>query len=146
MKLIKTDSGSGSDFGLIGRGIHINGDITFNNQINVEGKVTGKLLSESGTLTIGETGQLEAHVQVGVCVIHGTLVGDLIAKSRVEIRRTGRLQGNVIAPVLLVEEGAIFNGTIRMDQQADTRRLTENKSDVVETSTAADEQRKFKKA
>lgn len=127
MKLVKNDQ-SGSDFGLIGRGIEIKGDINFNNQLNVEGKVSGKLISESGTLTIGETGHIEAQVNVGVCVIHGSLYGDLIARTRVEIRRTGRIHGDVVTPILLVEEGAIFNGAIRMDQKADTRRIGDNPS------------------
>lgn len=124
MKLVKNDTGS-SDFGLIGRGIEINGDINFNNQLNVEGKVSGKLVSESGTLTIGETGHIEAEVNVGVCVIHGSLYGDLVARTRVEIRRTGRIHGDVVTPILLVEEGAIFNGAIRMDQKGDARRIGE---------------------
>lgn len=139
MKLVKSDNG-GSDFGLIGRGIEINGDINFTNQLNVEGKVSGKLVSESGTLTIGETGHIQAEVNVGVCVIHGSLYGDLIARTRVEIRRTGRIHGDVVTPVLLVEEGAIFNGAIRMDQKADTRRLGEV------GSSESDEERKLRKA
>jgi cytoskeletal protein CcmA (bactofilin family) len=124
MKLVKSEGGA-SDFGLIGRGIEIIGEITFNSQLNIEGKVKGKLVSESGTLTVGETGLIEAEVQVGACVIHGTLNGDLTAKTRVEIRRTGKVYGDVVTPILLVEEGAAFNGNIRMDRQSDTRRAGE---------------------
>ena len=123
MKLVKTDNG-GSDFGLISRGIEILGEIAFNNQLNVEGKVKGKLASENGTLNVGETGIIEAEVNVGVCVIHGTINGDLRAKSRVEIRRSGKVYGDVITPILLVEEGAVFNGNIKMDKH-DGRRLGE---------------------
>jgi cytoskeletal protein CcmA (bactofilin family) len=137
MKLVKTDNG-GSDFGLISRGIEILGEIAFNNQLNVEGKVKGKLASENGTLNVGETGIIEAEIDVGVCVIHGTINGDLRAKSRVEIRRSGKVYGDVITPILLVEEGAVFNGNIKMDKQ-DGRRLSEY-------GQAEDEQRIFKKA
>jgi cytoskeletal protein CcmA (bactofilin family) len=138
MKLVKTDSG-GSDFGLISRGIEILGEITFNNQLNVEGKIKGKLVSENGTLNVGETGVIEAEVEVGVCVIHGTINGDLRAKTRVEIRRSGKVHGDVITPVLLVEEGAAFNGNIRMDKN-ETRRLNEY------TQSEDEDQRKLKKA
>jgi cytoskeletal protein CcmA (bactofilin family) len=120
MKLVKS-SGANSDFGLIGRGIEVTGEISFADQLNVEGKVKGKLLSEGGTLTVGDAGQVDAQIDVAVCVIYGTIRGDLNAKSRVEIRRTGRVHGDVITPVLLVEEGAVFNGAIRMGQDAVSR-------------------------
>lgn len=124
MKLVKGDSGN-ADFGLIGRGIEVTGDILFADQFRVEGKVTGKVVSESGMLVIGESGQLEAQVDVGICVIHGTLHGNLMAKSKVEIRKTGRVYGDLITPVLLVEEGAVFNGAVKMGQESAGRLLEE---------------------
>jgi cytoskeletal protein CcmA (bactofilin family) len=138
MKLVKNES-NGSDFGLIGRGIEVTGDIGFTDRLQVEGKVTGKLYSESGTLGIGETGQVEAQVNVGTCVIHGSLQGDLVASSRVEIRRTGKVHGDVITPVLLVEEGAVFNGAIRMGKDVAGQRIGE-------IASLTDEQRKVKGA
>ncbi len=133
MKLVKSEP-SNSDFGWIGRGIEVKGDIAFADRLQVDGKVNGKLTSDSGTLIIGESGQLEAQIDVGVCVVHGAIQGNLIAKSKLEIRRTGRVHGDVITPVLLVEEGAVFNGAIRMSQEAGGRlledvRLTEADSE-----------------
>jgi len=133
MKLVKSEPGN-SDFGWIGRGIEVKGDIAFADRLQVDGKTNGKLTSESGTLIIGESGQVEAQIDVGVCVVHGTVHGNLIAKSKLEIRKTGRVHGDVITPVLLVEEGAVFNGAIRMTQEAGGRllediRLTEADSE-----------------
>ena len=117
MKLVKGESNN-SDFGWITRGIEVKGDITFADRLQVDGKSMGTLKSESGTLIVGETGELEAQVDVGVCVVHGELRGNLIARSKLEIRRTGRVHGDVVTPVLLVEEGAVFNGAIRMAQES----------------------------
>ena len=133
MKLVKSEP-SNSDFGWIGRGIEVKGDITFADRLQVDGKTIGKLTSDSGTLIIGESGQIEAQIDVGVCVVHGTIQGNLIARSKLEIRRTGRVHGDVITPVLLVEEGAVFNGAIRMTQEVGGRlledvRLTEADSE-----------------
>jgi len=122
MKLVKSDNG-GSDFGLIGRGIEVTGDIVFADRLHVDGKVSGKLTSESGTLVIGEAGQVEAQLDVGICVIHGALYGNLIARSKIEIHKTGRVHGDLITPVLLVEEGAVFNGAIKMGHEAGSRLL-----------------------
>ena len=124
MKLVKGDNGN-SDFGWIGRGIEVTGDIVFADRLQVDGKVTGRLSSESGTLVLGESGHLEADVDVGIFVIHGSIHGNLIARSKVEIRKSGRVYGDVITPVLLVEEGAIFNGAIKMGQEAGGRKLEE---------------------
>src|ERR1041385_820547 len=122
MKLVKSEANN-SDFGWIGRGIEVTGDIAFADRLQIDGKVTGKLTSESGTLIVGESGQLDTQIDVGVCVVHGEVRGNLIARSKLEIRRTGRVYGDVVTPVLLVEEGAVFNGAIRMSQEAGARLL-----------------------
>ncbi|HET9532417.1 MAG TPA: polymer-forming cytoskeletal protein [Blastocatellia bacterium] len=142
MKLVNKGDGNNSDFGLIGRGIEVTGEISFTDRLQVEGKVNGTLTSPNGTLGIGETGEVEARVDVGICVIYGTLRGDLVARSRVEIRRTGRVQGDVLTPVLLVEEGAVFNGAIRMGKDAGAHRLEE----VTSADGDGEEHRKVKGA
>lgn len=122
MKLVKGENGN-SEFGWIGRGIEINGDIAFSDRLQVDGRVNGKISSDDGTLIIGEQGHLEAQIDVGVCVVHGSINGNLTARSKVEIRRTGRVHGDVMTPVLLVEEGAVFNGVIKMGQEASGNRM-----------------------
>jgi cytoskeletal protein CcmA (bactofilin family) len=131
MKLVKGDGGN-SDFGWIGRGVEVTGDIVFADRLQVDGRVNGKMASESGTLVIGESGQIEAEVDVGTCVIHGALHGNLIARARVEIRKSGRVHGDVLTPVLLVEEGAVFNGAIKMGHEAASRGLGEVPADDVD--------------
>ena len=137
MKLVKGENGN-SEFGWIGRGIEINGDIAFSDRLQVDGRVSGKLTSENGTLIIGEPGQLDAQIDVGVCVVHGSVNGNLVARSKVEIRRTGRVNGDVMTPVLLVEEGAVFNGAIKMGKEALGSRTLE---EVLPASADAEPQR-----
>lgn len=134
MKLVKNEP-TNSDFGLIGRGIEVIGDISFADRLQVDGKTQGKLTSDGGTLIIGESARIEAQIDVGVCVVHGLVQGNLIARSKLEIRKTGRVQGDVITPVLLVEEGAVFNGAIRMSQETGSRLLEEVKLGDVETDS-----------
>ena len=120
IKLGKSNA-SGADVGLIGQGVEVSGNITFTDRLEIEGKVTGKISSEGGALIIGEFGAVKAEIDVGICVIHGNLEGDLTARARVEIHRTGRVTGDLLTPVLVVEEGAIFNGAVRMSQVAPER-------------------------
>src|SRR4029078_2776145 len=113
MKIVK-NNGDDNTYGLLGKGVEVTGDILFAERLQVEGKVVGKLMSESGTLIIEETGRVEAEVDVAVCVIRGTLEGNVRAKSRIEVRKASRVRGDLTTPVLLVEEGAVFNGNIGM--------------------------------
>lgn len=122
MKLVKSNGGN-ADFGIISRGIEVSGEVSFTDQLRVEGRITGKVSSDKGTLIIEETGRVEAQVDIGTCIIRGGLNGDLTAKSRAEIHRTGRVQGDIATPVLLVEEGALFNGAVKMGHEAAAGRL-----------------------
>jgi cytoskeletal protein CcmA (bactofilin family) len=104
--------------GRISRGVEVSGDVLFADALLVGGKVTGRLISESGSLMIEQTGDIHADVNVGVCVIRGALHGNVNARSRVEIYKTARVQGDITSPVLLVEEGAILSGAITMGNEA----------------------------
>jgi cytoskeletal protein CcmA (bactofilin family) len=113
MKAFKTN-GEQSSQGKISRGVEVSGDVRFAGMLQVEGRVSGKLISESGTLVIEETGEVNADVEVGVCVIRGALHGNLNIGSRVEVSKTGRIQGDIKSPVLIVEEGALLMGSVLM--------------------------------
>lgn len=117
MKAAKADAEEAGE-GRISRGVEISGDVVFSDVLQVEGRVTGKLVSESGTLTIEQTGDVQADVDVGISVIRGTVQGNVRAKSRVEIYRTARVQGDITTPILLVEEGAQLSGNIQMGKDA----------------------------
>ncbi|HEU4391652.1 MAG TPA: polymer-forming cytoskeletal protein [Blastocatellia bacterium] len=117
MKLVKSN-GPSTDFGIISRGIEVSGEVVFADQLRVDGRIIGKVASDKGTLIIEDSGQVEAQVDVATCIIRGSLYGNLTAKNRSEIHRTGRVQGDVTTPVLLVEEGAVFNGAVKMTQES----------------------------
>jgi len=113
MKAFKAE-GEDSGQGRISRGVEITGDVIFADALQVDGKIIGKVVSESGTLAIEQTGDVQADIDVGVCVIRGAVRGNVSAKSRVEIYRTARVEGDISTPVLLVEEGAQLSGAIQM--------------------------------
>ena len=116
MKAMKTN-GSSSD-SIIGRGVEVTGDLLFAADLLVAGKVTGTLTSHDGSLTIEPQGEVDAQVDVGVCIIRGVFRGNVKAKSRVEVYKSARVSGEIATPVLLVEEGAECNAAIMMAPQA----------------------------
>ena len=79
----------------------------------------GKILSERGRLLVGETGAIDAEIRVGVASISGTVTGTLLASEKVEIHSTGRFYGNLHAPALIIEEGAVFEGNCAMASTAE---------------------------
>src|SRR5262249_19836997 len=102
--LVQTSNGGGADFGWISKSVEINGDVVFSDKLQVDGKVTGRLYSEKGTLIIGESGNIEAQIDVGTCVIHGLINGNIQARAKVEIHRTGRVYGDITTPALTMED------------------------------------------
>ena len=100
---------SGSEETLLGRGAEFNGTLTFKDSVRIEGKLTGEISSD-GTLIIGEGGEVQAEIKVDTVIIQGRLVGNVQAKSAVELHATGFLKGNVTTVSLNIHKGAIFNG------------------------------------
>ncbi len=117
MKNVK-GNGEHSGQGRISRSVEVSGDVRFAGALQVEGRLIGEVISESGSLIIEQAGDVQAQVDVGVCVIRGAFRGNVNARSRVEICKTARVQGDITTPVLLVEEGALLNGAITMGKEA----------------------------
>ena len=119
MKFGKNDEAVNDNaFGLIGKGVEVSGDIVFSDGLRVEGRVSGSVVSEGGTLIVEQAARIEARIEVGICIISGILEGNLSAKNRVEVHKTARVRGDITTPVLLVEEGAVVNGNVGMSSQA----------------------------
>ncbi len=109
----KTD-GFGKVSGFIDKDTEIAGDIRFKDSFRIDGKFKGKILSGT-SLIIGETGDVEADIEAGSISINGRVKGSLNAKDRIEIFSQGRVIGKMVAPKLIIEEGAFFQGSCQME-------------------------------
>lgn len=94
----------------------IEGKYTFSGTVMLNGKFKGEI-SSNDTLIIGEKGVIHASIHAGVVLISGEVVGNVRATERVELRGTARVIGDVEAPVVIVEEGVVFQGHCRMTTQ-----------------------------
>jgi cytoskeletal protein CcmA (bactofilin family) len=99
----------------IDEGSEIEGKYSFSGTVMLNGKFRGEI-STSDTLIIGEKGIVHADIQAGVVLVSGQLTGNVLATERVELRGTARVVGDVEAPVIVVEEGVLFEGHCRMTQ------------------------------
>ena len=91
----------------------IEGRYTCSGTVVFDAKFSGEITSRD-TLIIGERGVVHANVQAVNLVVRGELVGDVYASTRVELKATARLIGNIEAPVIVMEEGAVHEGHSRM--------------------------------
>jgi len=94
----------------------IEGKYTFSGTVMLNGKFKGEI-SSNDTLIIGEKGVVNASIRAGVILISGEVVGNVMGTERVELRGTARVFGDVEAPVVVVEEGVLFEGHCRMTKQ-----------------------------
>ena len=106
----KEPSRSSSDLtAFIDEGSEIEGKYTFKGTVMLNGKFSGEINS-SDSLIIGEKGVVNATVRAGVVLINGEVIGNVFATERVELRGTARVYGDVEAPVIVVDEGVLFEG------------------------------------
>lgn len=113
--------------GFIDKDTEIIGDIRFKDSFRIDGKFKGKILS-GNSLIIGESGEVEADIEVGSISINGKFKGSINTKDRVEIFSRGRVVGKIISPKLIIEEGAFFQGSCQMELKA-----LENKNSTFKT-------------
>jgi len=110
--------GGGQQMANIGKSISIKGDLSGNEDLEIEGKVDGKVELPNNQLTIGANGTVQAEVKAKAVVIVGRVSGNVHGTERVEIQATGVVDGDVTAPRLIVAEGARLNGSIHMTDGA----------------------------
>src|SRR3972149_5827966 len=97
----------------IDEGSEIEGKYTFSGTVMLNGKFKGEIVSND-TLIIGEKGVINADIRAGQVLVSGEVVGNVQATERVELKRTARVFGGVEAPIIVVEEGVLFEGHCRM--------------------------------
>ena len=108
---------------VIGSSIQINGDLRGDEDLRIEGNVSGTVKLKNHALTIGQSGKVKAGVYAKSIVVDGETKGDLHATDCVSIHANARVQGNIIAPRVSIVEGAHFKGSIEMDPDAVSKAL-----------------------
>jgi len=98
---------------LIGKGTNFEGKLESAGDIRIDGRFNGKI-SVSGTLSVGESGLVEADIHAPFVVIGGRFRGNIFAEERVEILPQANVYGEIETPSVVLQDGAIFEGNCRM--------------------------------
>lgn len=101
---------------VLGRSVVTRGEMSANEDLLIEGQFDGTIGMKDHCLTVGTNGQVKAEIQARQVIIHGTVNGNITAREKVEIRRTGRVQGDLTAAGVAIEDGAYFKGSIEIQR------------------------------
>ena len=100
---------------MIGEGISIVGDVNASSNLRIEGRIEGRGIESTEDVEVGESGRVSASIVARNVNIGGEVTGDIRGSEKVLITRTGRVQGNIEAPRVQLEDGALFRGSIDMN-------------------------------
>ena len=100
---------------MIGSSIVIKGTVTGDEDLTIEGKVEGTIDLKSNVVSVGPSGRVKADINAKIVNIEGEVAGDISGNEKVVISKSGNVKGNIVAPRVTLEDGAIFKGSIDMD-------------------------------
>ncbi|HEY7573682.1 MAG TPA: polymer-forming cytoskeletal protein [Thermoanaerobaculia bacterium] len=113
--------------GFLDKGSHFQGDLEFEETFRIDGKFEGKIRS-GAELILGDSAEVSGQIEVGRLSVNGALKGTVRARERIELHARARVEADLTTPVLKIEEGARFEGSCKMGDEA--------KSNVVDLPAA----------
>ena len=107
-------SSSSSRVAMVGEGISITGDVAADSNLKIEGRIEGRAVTSTQDVEVSESGIIQASITAKVVRIAGAVAGDINGSEKVVISKSGRVQGNIVAPRVQLDDGALFRGSIDM--------------------------------
>ncbi|MBW2424894.1 MAG: polymer-forming cytoskeletal protein [Deltaproteobacteria bacterium] len=141
-----SSAGGGAALGnltaFIDQGSEFEGKLSFKDTVRIDGSFSGEITSDN-TLIVGETGEIHASIQSVCVVISGAVEGDISASDQVVLHKTANVMGDINAPSLVIEEGAQFNGNVKMGARpasASSSKSSSSKSSSAGSATSSEDE------
>jgi len=96
----------------VGHSIHIKGEVTANEPLVVAGHIEGAIDVNGHLLTVAEGASVAAILTADTVIIHGHVKGEMSAATKIVIRETASVDGELSAPIVQVADGAILHGRV----------------------------------
>ena len=100
---------------IVGTGARLEGNIVSAGSLRIDGQVKGQINAD-GDVMLSSQSQVEADIRADNVAVAGRFKGNIVVKGKAELGRGGRVDGNITAKTLVVEEGAVFHGQSIMEQ------------------------------
>lgn len=101
----------------LGHDAVFDGTINFKGTIRLDGKVKGKIVSDDGTVIIGDKATIDGEISVKTVIIKGSVDARIQAKDRIEAYPPARIVGELQAPIITIDSGVVFNGSCNMETE-----------------------------
>jgi len=106
---------------ILGPSVAMRGELAGDEDMVIEGQFDGTLHVGEHCVTVGAQGQVKAEIQASRVIVQGAVTGNITARERIEIRKTGRVLGDLIAAGIAIEDGAYFKGSIEILREGDSK-------------------------
>jgi cytoskeletal protein CcmA (bactofilin family) len=103
----------------LGSSLHVKGEISGNEGLDVDGTVEGRVHINERKLTVGATAKLTADVIAGEVIVYGSVKGNVGGKGKIEIKKDGSVNGDLTTVQIIIEDGAYFKGSIEIENTAE---------------------------
>ena len=124
-KSTQSPSSTIDDAATIGRSITIRGDVTGDEDLYIQGRIEGTVDLKQHNVTVGPEGRVKANLKGRMVTIEGEVDGDVRGQEQVALRSDSKVTGDIVAPRVVLEDGATFLGSIDMSGKP----LSEHKID-----------------
>lgn len=132
---MKSNSFAGDDnITLLAKGVVLKGEIHVEGTVRIDGRLDGDIQTK-GQVIIGEDGLVQGTITAGAVVSSGRIKAKVTANERIHLMKTAMLIGEVLTPVLLMEEGAKLQGVTDMGVTDWTDELTKLPGSVTDLSS-----------
>ncbi len=112
---------SGSISTLIGVEARIEGHLNFTGTLRLDGQLDGQMTGDKGILIVGEKAKIKADVNVQRAVVMGAITGSVTANEKIELYPPAHVTGDICAPKITIEAGAVLNGKCLMQKPEDPK-------------------------
>jgi cytoskeletal protein CcmA (bactofilin family) len=108
----------------------IKGEITSDEDLQIDGKVEGPISLRGHRLTVGRTAELKSEISAREVVVYGNASGNLRARDRVEIKKDGQVIGDIATARISIEDGAYFKGHIEIERVQSSAQASKEKEEI----------------
>lgn len=122
---------------MVGASIHMDGRLSGEEDLLIEGKVTGTVDLKKNTVTVGSKGHVVADLYGKNIVLEGKVEGNVYAAESIVVRRSAHITGRLVAPAVSLEQGGYFTGTIDMDSETEDLKKSFSQSQVAPKAAPA---------
>ncbi|MDX9925575.1 MAG: polymer-forming cytoskeletal protein [Ignavibacteriaceae bacterium] len=112
----KKESSSADEVSILSNGVTIDGNITSKSNIRIDGIINGNV-NVNGNLTLGDSSYIKGDVNARIVTLSGKIEGTVSCIEKIKLESRSELIGDLITKVLIIEEGAKFNGSSSMSNQ-----------------------------